>query len=245
MAAALPSMWGARVAACGGVMHDVDGLAVCLTGVPSEPFNPTLVVRTPDDVDGALIAAAEHCNGVGLGLGIDLEPSIHRGIRDGAQRGGLSLVESRPGMALELSALRSAPVPRSVDVRRVEDEPTLRKVTDADAAAFGVDPALTKAFLPAAVLDDPTQRVFAAFVGDEVVGAGESFLVDGVLGVFGISTLPAFRRKGIAAAVTSRVIEDRAADADLAVLQASKLGLHVYEALGFRQMSTWEVWAAD
>ena len=243
MAAALPEFWSARTHSCRGVVLDVDGLVVCLTGVPAEPFNPTLVARTPEDVDGALVAAAEHCRGVGLAVGIDLEPSIHRDVRDGARRGGLSLVESRPGMALDVSGLRSAPDPGGIEVRRVVDEATLAKVTEADAIAFDVEPTLTKAFLPPAALDDPVQRVFAAFHGEEVVGAGESFLADGVLGVFGISTVPAFRRRGIAAAVTSRLIEDGAGEADLAVLQSSKLGLGVYERLGFRKMSTWEVWS--
>jgi ribosomal protein S18 acetylase RimI-like enzyme len=244
MAAALPGMWRARVRSCGGVVHDVDGLAVCLTGVPDEPFNPTLVVRTPDDVDGALVAAAEHCTGIGLTLGVDLEPSVHRDVRDAAQRGGFSLVESRPGMALDISDLRGAPDPPGIDVRRVQDVSTLAKVHAADSATFGVDVQLIKAFLPAAVLEDPQQRVVAAFDGEEVVGAGESMLADGVLGVFGIATIPTHRRRGIAAAVTSRLIEERADDADLAVLQASELGLRVYERLGFHAMSTWEVWSA-
>jgi ribosomal protein S18 acetylase RimI-like enzyme len=244
MAAALPGVWRLRVESCGGVVHDVDGLVVCLTGVPAEPFNPTLVARTPDDVDGALVAAAEHCSGVGLALGIDLEPSVHRDVRDAAERGGCSLVESRPGMALRVTDLVPPPDPAGIHVREVTDHATLKKVAGSDAIAFGVDPALTEAFLPAAVLNDPQQRVFAAFDGDEVVGAGESLLADGVLGVFGISTRPSFRRRGIAAAVTSRVIEASSGDADLAVLQASDLGFGVYERLGFRSMSTWEVWSA-
>jgi ribosomal protein S18 acetylase RimI-like enzyme len=243
MAAALPRFWRARVASCGGTVHEVDGLAVCLTGVPDPSFNPTLIEAAPADPDAALVAAAEHYRRVGLSIGVDLEPAVHAEVRAAADRAGFRRIESRPGMVLATERLRPERQPAGVDIRRVDDASVLRRVADADAVAFDADAALTGAFLPAAVLTDPAQRVFAAFVGDDVVGAGESSLADGVLGVFGIATLPSHRRRGIAAALTSRLIEDRAAEADIAVLQSSKLGLGVYERLGFVTTSTWEVWA--
>jgi ribosomal protein S18 acetylase RimI-like enzyme len=243
MADALPKFWRARVASCAGVVHEVDGLAVCLTGVPDEPFNPTLVEETPADPDAALVVAADRCRAAGVGLGIDLEPSLHAEVRAAAERAGFRVVESRPGMALEVERLRSLAPPAGVELRRVDDAATLARVAEADAAAFGVDSALTRAFLPDQVLQDPTQHVFAAFADGEVVGAGEGALADGVLGVFGIATVPAFRRQGVAAALTSRLIEDLASGVDLAVLQSSRLGFGVYERLGFREMSTWEVCA--
>jgi ribosomal protein S18 acetylase RimI-like enzyme len=242
MAAALPLFWRSRVSACDGIVHEVDGLAVCLTGVADEPFNPTLVERTPSDPAAALAAAAERYRPTGLSLGIDLEPTVHKDVRTAAERSGMRMIESRPGMALRIADLRSSPAPADVEIRWVEDVRLLAQVADADAAAFDADAGLTRAFLPDAVLDDSAQRVFAALIDGHVVGTGESALADGVLGVFGIATVPAFRRRGIAGALTSALIADRAEDADLAVLQSSRLGLGVYERLGFRRMSTWEVW---
>lgn len=242
MAAALPVFWRHRVASCGGVVHEVDGLAVCLTGVPDDPFNPTLVEHPPSDPAAALVAAAEHYRHAGLSLGVDLEPSAHAEVRASAERSGFRMVESRPGMALTIAELRPAPVPADVEIRKVDAPELLAAAAEADAAAFGADVALTRAFLPDALVGDVSQRVFVAVVDDVVVGAGESVTADGVLGVFGIATIPSFRGRGIAAALTSRLIEDRADDADIAVLQSSRLGYGVYERLGFRAMSTWEVW---
>jgi ribosomal protein S18 acetylase RimI-like enzyme len=242
MAAALPIFWRARAASCGGVAHEVDGLVVCLTGVPDDPFNPTLVEHPPADPIAALAAAAARYRSTGLSLGVDLEPRMHPAVRQAAERAGLRMVESRPGMALRVSALRPAPAPPGVEICRVEDAKLLAAAAEADAAAFGAEVALTRAFLPDALLQDAAQRVFVAIVGGAVVGAGESGLADGVLGVFGIATIPSFRRHGIAGALTSRLITDRAGEADLAVLQSSRLGYGVYERLGFRAMSTWEVW---
>jgi ribosomal protein S18 acetylase RimI-like enzyme len=242
MAAALPIFWRHRVASCGGIVHEVDGLAVCLTGVPDDPFNPTLVEHTPSDPAAALLAVAAHYRPTGFSLGVDLEPSAHAEVRTAVERGGFRMVESRPGMALPIAELRPLPAPPGVEIRGVDDPGLLRAAAEADAAAFGADVTLTRAFLPDALVGDPSQRVYVALVEGEVVAAGESALADRVLGVFGIATVPSYRRRGIAAALTSRLIEDRAGDADLAVLQSSRLGYGVYERLGFRAMSTWEVW---
>jgi ribosomal protein S18 acetylase RimI-like enzyme len=238
----LPRFWRHRVASCGGVVHEVDGLAVCLTGVPDDPFNPTLVEHIPSNPAAALAAAALHYRPTGLSLGVDLEPNAHAEVRTAVERGGFRMVESRPGMALPIADLRAVPAPPGVEIRVVDDPLLLPAAAEADAAAFGADVALTRAFLPDALVGDPWQRVYIAVVDDEVVGAGESALVDGVLGLFGIATVPSFRRRGIAAALTSHLIDHRAGDADLAVLQSSGLGYGVYEGLGFRAMSTWEVW---
>ena len=78
-------------------------------------------------------------------------------------------------------------------------------------AAFGGEAAVTRQFLPDSVLDDPTQRVYAARVDGRLVAAGESTMLDGVVGIFGIATLPEYRRRGIGTALTWFVMADRAA----------------------------------
>ncbi len=85
MAAFVPAAWGRRVAACGGVVHEVDGLAVCLTGVPVAAFNPTLVRALPADPTTALAEAAARYEGTGLSIGIDLEPVLHGPVRAGGR----------------------------------------------------------------------------------------------------------------------------------------------------------------
>jgi ribosomal protein S18 acetylase RimI-like enzyme len=242
MAAALPSCWACRVATCGGVVHDEDGLTVCLTGVPDDPCNPTLVRHLPSDPDAALEAAAAHYAPTGLSFGIDLEASLHREVRAAAKRRGLRNVESRPGMALAPDDLRRPAAPAGVTIEAVEDAITLAKVVETDAASFGSDAAVMRAFLPVSMLDDPAQRVFVAKADDQIVGTGESILADGVLALFGIATLPTHRRRGIGAALTTGLIDDRAGAADLVVLQSSEPGFGTYRSLGFHPMSTWEVW---
>lgn len=241
----MPAAWRRRVAACGGVVREADGLAVCLTGVPLPPFNPTLIEHEPVDADAAIGQAEKHYDGTGLSFGIDLESSLHAPVRAAARRAGLTMVESRPGMAVALSDVRVVAPPTGVDVFRVEAPALLDEVVQVDAAAFGGDAATTRLFLPDAVLEDPAQRVYAARVDGRMVSVGESTTLDGVIGVFGIATDPAYRRRGLGAAVTALLLADRQGEADLAVLDASDLGFGVYERLGFRTTSTWEVWVRE
>src|SRR5215212_8778576 len=77
----IPDAWRRRVASCGGSAHDVDGLVVCLTGVPLAPFNPTLVAAVPADPDDAVAKADRVYDGTGLAIGIDMEASLHRLVR--------------------------------------------------------------------------------------------------------------------------------------------------------------------
>jgi GNAT superfamily N-acetyltransferase len=245
MAAFMPAAWRHRVAACGGRVHDADGLTVCLTGVPLAPFNPTLIERLPDDPDAAIERAEAHYDGTGLTLGIDLEPSLHGPVREAARRRGLTMVESRPGMTVALADVVPVAPPDGVELFRVESPALLDQVVVVDESAFGVDAATTRRFLPDAVLEDPTQRVYAARVDGRLVSVGESTTLDGVVGVFGVATDPGYRRRGIGAALTAFLLADRAGEADLAVLDASDLGEGVYARLGFAAMSIWEVWVRE
>ena len=90
---------------------------------------------------------------------------------------------------------------------------------------------------------DPRSRVYLASIDDQPVATAETLLQDGVLGVFGVATVPGARRRGIGAAITAHAVRDRADEADLAFLQSSETGRGVYTRLGFRVVSTWDVWS--
>ncbi len=79
--------------------------------------------------------------------------------------------------------------------------------TDAlDEIAAAADPATT-AFLGSRI-DEGLTITAAAFVDGEPVAAGAHQPVDGATEVVGVACLPAFRRRGLAAAVTSLLVED-------------------------------------
>jgi ribosomal protein S18 acetylase RimI-like enzyme len=86
-------------------------------------------------------------------------------------------------------------------------------------------------------VDPDAYRVVAARVQGETIATGLSFEHDGDCGVFNVSTLKPFRRRGIAAAVTARLLDEaRAAGCTTASLQSTPIAEGVYAGLGFRDL---------
>jgi GNAT superfamily N-acetyltransferase len=140
-----------------------------------------------------------------------------------------------------------------VMLRDLEDLPPAPDVelrwdtaTDAaavQAAAFDDDPEEAEAFVQPKVLNAAC-GVVTAYDGQLAVSTATLVVVDGVVAVFGVATLPSHRRQGFGRAVTLAVLhEGRRRGADLAYLNPSDSGGPVYRALGFVDAPPWRVWA--
>ncbi len=241
IAAALCLMWRGRTAALGGTAHENDGVLSFLTGLAAAPFNPSLVERAPRDAGAALAAAERLYEAVGLPFGIDLDPELHPDVRAAAEAAGLRIVESRPGMIADPSEMPVTVVRDELVIGPAEE--LLDDVAGVATAGFGGDLAINRGFVADPVFRDPRARVYLAWLDGRPVSTVETGLQDGVLGVFGVTTVPDARGKGIGAAITAHAVRDRAEDADVAFLQSSEMGHGVYANLGFRDVSRWEVWS--
>jgi GNAT superfamily N-acetyltransferase len=69
---------------------------------------------------------------------------------------------------------------------------------------------------------------------------GFGAVTEGHVGVFNVATPPAHRHRGFGRAITARAVDDGVrGGAHTAYLQASPMGLGVYERMGFRTVETW------
>jgi acyl CoA:acetate/3-ketoacid CoA transferase beta subunit len=85
----------------------------------------------------------------------------------------------------------------------------------------------------------PHIRRFIAWIDGQAAGGGSSWMLDGVLGVAGTSTLPQFRRRGVQAAITSQAILDgREADLIIATTAPGSTSQRTFERLGFQLLYT-------
>jgi predicted GNAT family acetyltransferase len=135
-----------------------------------------------------------------------------------------------------------APIGREgLTIERADER--LDDVASVATEGFGGEFEINRAFVAGSVWRDVRARVYLATLDGAAVATAETSLQEGVLGVFGVATIPSARRRGIGAAITAHVVRDRAHEADLAFLQSSEMGRGVYERLGFRAISTWEVWS--
>jgi ribosomal protein S18 acetylase RimI-like enzyme len=241
VAAALCSMWRGRTAALGGTVFEDDGVLSCLTGLATAPFNPSVVERPPSAPAAALADAEGHYRAVGLPYGIDLDARLFPDLRDAAAAAGLRVVVARPGMIADPQDVPAPVLPDGLTIERADGR--LDDVASVATEGFGGEYAINRAFVAEPVWRDPRARVYLARLHGTAVATAETSLQEGVIGVFGVATIPGARRRGIGAAITARAVGDRAEEADLAFLQSSEMGRGVYTSLGFREISTWEVWS--
>lgn len=234
----------------GSLVRRADGVALALTGLPIRLFNQVLVEldTATDDAVAAGVAAARE-------LGARFAVSLRRGIDDRLVplMGRLGLVRLSddpwmPGMALH-------PIPgggaqggggsggSDHEIRRVSDEAGTEDHIVTAAAGFEMPEALLRAIVGPALTAHPDVAVYVGYVEGRPVTTGLGFRTGRTIGVYNIATVPDARRRGYGAAMTERIAADAVAEGcDVAILQASPMGLPIYERLGYRTVVEYDAW---
>jgi GNAT superfamily N-acetyltransferase len=145
-----------------------------------------------------------------------------------------------PGMATALADIDEERArPPGVAVDPVQAEAGLQLWGRMFCEAHGAPPAAARAWIDAArrlgFRDLPWDYWLARIDGDPV-GLGLSFLGGGVVGVYGIGTLPAARRRGVGSALTLVPMLKAREEGDVAAIgHATPEGELLYPRLGFRE----------
>jgi GNAT superfamily N-acetyltransferase len=243
IAAGMVAAWEARVSHIEGhALYEHDGIVTALSGLPDPELSVALVEHEPSDPVGALSRAEWWFDRHGGQLGIDVELGRHPSVDRALQTIGLSLVASRPAMALAIADLEPARPVEGLAVSRVASERELAELVRIETLGFGTAPDVAARILGPSALERSDVRLFLARLDGEAVGMAYVHVHERALGVFGVATVPERRRRGIGTAVTDHALRMSSPDADLAWLQPSDMGRSVYEAMGFRAISEWQVW---
>jgi ribosomal protein S18 acetylase RimI-like enzyme len=164
-----------------------------------------------------------------------------------------------PLMALEAASWRPAPPPEGVTVRVLDADDTQVATANAAVELAFIEPHGTRRarMSGAAERDALAERsggldflrdrlarrvtvMAAAEDGDGPLASGSAQPLDDVVEITGVGTLPGARRRGLAAAVTSRLVEDaREHGAQVVFLSAADATVAaLYGRLGFREIGT-------
>ena len=151
---------------------------------------------------------------------------------------GLEPEGDTPGMALDLRQPRTPPpAPKELRITTVVNSADLerfgRTLNEGD---FQAPPEIAKEIPGLFPLEreDPRMKLFLGCVEGRPVATSLRFLEAGVVGIYGVSTIPDARHQGIGAAMTYAACEEgRRAGFRDAVLVATAMGAPVYRRLGF------------
>lgn len=227
----------------GGEVIEVDGLVVALTNLPDPSINGTCVANDPVDPDAALASAEEEYRRRGHPFfGLELERGRHPELEEAVKRAGLALLFSHPAMAARTADLARPAPSEQVSVTRVFEDADLVALRALDLEAFGGDAAVTERFLGPGMVASLHNRSFLARNADGVVGSGAAWLLQETVGIFGIGVAESARRRGIGATLTLTAAHAFEDAADLAWLHPSEMARPLYESLGFRAVSEWDIW---
>lgn len=180
----------------------------------------------------------------------DVTPAL----RAAAEAAGLSVAEY-PLMAL-LDEGQPPRVPEGVTLRLLTPDDDLARIGAVAAVAFGVPgtatgaegvDTLARAELAPALSDFVRERLraghtvtAAAFTAEGPVATGSHQPVGSVSEVAGVGTLPAYRRRGLGAAITGLLVEDarRRGVRTIFLTAAGEDVARIYQQLGFRRIAT-------
>jgi GNAT superfamily N-acetyltransferase len=229
----------------GGEVLEVDGLLVALSNLPASELNGTRVIREPDDAPTALEAARAVFRGRGHPFfGIEVEVGRHPVVEEAIRAAGLRRVEWWPTMAARIAMLPWEQVPDGVAIREVRQQDDLEAVRSVEVATFGTPRDIAERFVGPRMLEDERVKIFTAWIDGEPVGEASAYLLHDTVGIYGVGVVESARRRGIGAALTLRAARAFPDRTDLAWLQPSDMARTMYDDLGFRPVSDWEVWIA-
>lgn len=220
-------------------------MTIASLGVAFQMFNAAFLnspVMTATELEKRLAVALTRFQARGLSWAFWicedwLDRPVQRRLTQICNTYGLRLSSELPGMmAHDLTKQRRALPP--VEFRRAVGASALNDFRTVGGACFHVPPEwFAEVFNDDVGETCPEFKCWVGYVEGLPVTTAATLVSDGVIGLYNIATVPGYRGRGIAEAMTRHVVAVTRAEAgDLPlILQATSLGMRMYNRLGFRE----------
>ncbi len=236
-------------------IRDLPGLSLIFCGLNYAAFNAALqaspINGDAQELSRLIDLSAKHFDARSLRWTYWLcEDFLKQPLRREAlrvfKRHGLRHLTEAPGMYAD----RLRPAKRNlpdVDVRPVHDDATRTAFAEVMSVAFEIPHSVS---ISVYGVQSAWQGTFQGYVGyakGRVVTTAASVITGDVIGLYSVATLPQHRRLGFAEAIMRRVLQEAQQTRGISrtVLQATSSGLSLYEAMGYRTVTSFNVFIAD
>ena len=227
-----------------GEIHERDGATLVLTGQKDAELNRLFVGRPPTDAGGLLAWTAALCRSRGARWMVLATPAAATALAAPAL--ALDHAFGRPTQTLLLAglgALQTAASPPGLEFERVDSPALADTFTHVMADGFGAPASFYAAYAAPGVWDAPSVRHYLGWYEDEAVATAAAVRLGTMVGIYHVSTVPEFRRRGIGEAITRFALTEAAAEgATIAALQPTTMSFRVYQRLGFRSLFSYSTW---
>ena len=236
-------------------IQDLPGLSLIFCGLNYAAFNAALMAQPIDgdsrELKRLIDASASKFDAKGLRwtywLCDDfLSAPLRREVPRIFNERGMRHLTDAPGMYADrlLPAKRALP---ALEIRPVSDEPTRAAFADIMSTAFEIPHSVSAAIYGGSRAWLGSFRGYVGYAGGRPVTSAAAVTAGGVVGLYSVATLPQYRRRGYAEAIMRQVLEQvsRGAGIERTVLQATSSGLSLYEAMGYKTVTQFEVYISD
>ena len=232
-------------------IQDLPGVSLILCGLNYAAFNAALVAR-PIETDGQELsrlieASAKQFDSRNLRWTCWVcEAFLSRALLRDADRifsrHGLRPLTAAPGMYAEKLRPPQRALP-TLEVRPVTNVDTRNSFAEIMSVAFEIPLAICAAVYGSEFAWTGDFRGYVGFANGKAVATAGAMRTGDVIGLYSVATLPDYRRLGYAEAIMRQVIEQ--AGVPRTVLQSTRSGLSLYERMGYRMVTNFNVYIAD
>jgi ribosomal protein S18 acetylase RimI-like enzyme len=249
MDATLVAYWVGYGLADGSQFREYPDAVFSYTPIPLFLFNTVILTgENMSSVDKAAAHAAQNIAESGRPVLWRLGPAAQSdAVRSRLLTAGLHAEGREPAMLMDLSDLRPANPVAGLTIEPVAGRSALRDWAWLTCDAFELDAdvreatALCEAKIPPEVYGD--QQRYTGFLNGRPVAVSSLVMVGDLAGIYAVATLPEARGLGIGTAMTVHaMLEGKRRGAVAAALQATEMGLPVYERLGFSTVFDYETY---
>lgn len=175
-----------------------------------------------------------------------LEPPLRREAARIFSRHGLRPLTEAPGMYTENLLPPDRPLP-SLDIRPVADQQSRNAFAEIMAVTFEIPYSVCLAVYGSEQAWARDFRGYVGFANGKAVTTAAAMITGDVIGLYSVATLPDCRRLGYAEAIMRQVIERARQNTGVSrtVLQSTRSGLALYQKMGYRTVTNFNVYIAD